>query len=398
MHLQPDHILNILDALCLIPFLYFISQKIFNVLKKRNNSFSIPLMKKLFWYHMFFGVSYYIYAIYNPSDSKKYYLRPQNLEKNWLDFFGTETTFIDFISYPFIHWLGFSYEMIMISFTWIGFLGFVYAYSFFKENINIDVKVFKGIDLLTLILFLPNMHFWTSSLGKGAPIFFGLMLFAYSITKPKLRVLGLLLGSLLIFYIRPHMFLLVGVGAAVAFITSKNKISFKSKALVLGIFVVSMLILQNQILAVVNLDNSSNLVEDFLQFTSKRAGNLDNAGSGINMAGYTFPEKIFTFWFRPLFFDAPGILGVIVSLENFIYLLLFIKIVKLDFLTYLRKSIITVRMSMVLFLITSFSMTFVMSNLGIIIRQKSMIMYFLFFVIYNYLAHREMLSKRFKME
>lgn len=396
MHLQSDQILNILDAVCLIPFLYVISQGVFKVLKKRNASFSIPLMNKLFFYHIFFGASYYIYALFNPSDSKKYFLRPQNPVKNWLDFFGTETTFIDFISYPFINWLGFSYEMIMISFTWIGFLGFVYAYSFFKENINLDVKVFKGIDLLTLILFLPNMHFWTASLGKGAPIFFGLMLFAYSITKPKLRVLGIVAGSLLIFYIRPHMFFLVGVGAAIAFITTKNKISFKSKAIVLGIFVLSMFILQNQILAVVNLDNSSDLVEDFVQFTSKRAEDLNNAGSGVNMAGYTFPEKIFTFWFRPLFFDAPGILGIIISIENFIYLLLFIKIIKFDFLTYLRESIIAVRMSMILFILTSFAMTFVMSNLGIIIRQKSMIMYFLFFVIYNYLANREMLNKGFK--
>jgi hypothetical protein len=43
---------------------------------------------------------------------------------------------------------------------------------------------------------------------------------------------------------------------------------------------------------------------------------------------------------------------------------------------------------------TSFAMTFVMSNLGIIIRQKSMVMYFLFFVIYYYLAHEKSLTAR----
>ena len=34
-------------------------------------------------------------------------------------------------------------------------------------------------------------------------------------------------------------------------------------------------------------------------------------------------------------------------------------------------------------------MTFVMSNLGIIMRQKSMVMYYLFFVIYYYLAQKK---------
>jgi uncharacterized membrane protein len=40
-----------------------------------------------------------------------------------------------------------------------------------------------------------------------------------------------------------------------------------------------------------------------------------------------------------------------------------------------------VKMSGVVFISISISMTFVMSNLGIIIRQKSQIMYFMLFVI-----------------
>jgi hypothetical protein len=46
-------------------------------------------------------------------------------------------------------------------------------------------------------------------------------------------------------------------------------------------------------------------------------------------------------------------------------------------------------MSLVVFFLSSFAMTFVMSNLGIIMRQKSMVMYFAFFVIYYYLAQKK---------
>lgn len=52
------------------------------------------------------------------------------------------------------------------------------------------------------------------------------------------------------------------------------------------------------------------------------------------------------------------------------------------------------KMSLVLFLMTLFAMTFVKSNLGIIIRQKSMVMYFFFLMIYYYLAHGKSLSAR----
>ncbi|RKS50574.1 hypothetical protein BC962_2345 [Gillisia mitskevichiae] len=349
-------------------------------------------MNVLSLYHLGFGGVYYIYALFNRSDSVRYYNVPQNINKTWLDFLGTETTFIDFISYPFINYLGFSYEMMMLLFTWVGFMGFVNAYLFFKENIPLDVKVFKKVDLLTLILFLPNMHFWTASLGKGALIFLGLMLFGYAISRPKERILTLIIGSLLVFYIRPHIFLILAIGSLLGFLTGVGKFTWKHKGIVIGVCIVSLVLLQNSILSVVNLENSNHLISDFLKFTSHRAESLSNSGSGLNMAEYSLPEKIFSFWFRPLFFDAPGILGVIISVENLIYILLFIKIFKWNFIKFIKLAPVNVKMSLALFLITSFAMTFVMSNLGIIIRQKSMIMYFIFFVIYYYLAHEKQLK------
>ncbi len=384
--------INLIQTSLLLLILFFINQHIFSKLQLKHSFFNKKLLNLLSLYHLAFGGVYYIYALFNRSDSVRYYNVPQNTNKGWFDFLGTETTFIDFISYPFINYLGFSYEMMMLLFTWIGFMGFVYAYLFFKENIPLDVKVFKKVDLLTLILFLPNMHFWTASLGKGALIFLGLMLFGYAISKPKERLITLLIGSILVFYIRPHIFLILAVGSLLGFLTVVGKFTWKHKGIVIGVCILSLILLQNSILSVVNLENSNNLISDFLKFTSHRADSLSTAGSGLKMAGYSLPEKIFSFWFRPLFFDAPGILGLIVSIENLIYILLFLKIVKLDFFKFIKLAPMNVKMSLALFLITSFAMTFVMTNLGIIIRQKSMIMYFIFFVIYYYLAHEKQLK------
>ncbi len=387
-----DLVLEIGLALSLLPFLYLINRKIFKVLKRRHEFFSEKLMHGLSLYHLFFAGVYYTYASFNPSDSHRYFNVPQNSAKSWWDFADTGTGFIDFISYPFINFFGFGYEMMMVLFSWIGFLGFVYAYLVFRENINLRVKVFKKIDLLYLILFLPNMHFWTASLGKGAPIFLGLMLFAYAIRKPGQRFQILALGSLLVFCIRPHIFLMIAMVSFLGILIGKKHIAWKQKLFYcLGIASV-ILIFRDQILAVANLGNSQNLIADFISFTSKRAGDLSHATSGLAMNDYSLPEKLFAFWFRPLFLDAPGFLGIIVSAENLLYLLLFVKIFKKDFFQFIKIAPTKIKMSLVLFLSATIVLSLVMSNLGIIIRQKTMIMYFLFFVIYAYLGHLESLK------
>ncbi len=345
-------------------------------------------MNSLYFYHLFFFLVYYTYASFNRSDSKLYFDRPQ-WGDSWGEYFGTSTTFIDFLSWPFINVLGFNYEMMMVLFSWFGYVGFVYAYMFFRENIPIKIKVFKNFDLLILTLFLPNMHFWTASLGKGAPIFLGLMMFAYAIKNPKSKLITLILGSALIYFIRPHVFLFVAVGTVLGYMTGKEKISFTRKLLIYIGMIGGLIMVQDQILGVAGLEDSENLVSDFENFSEGRSQKLDNAGSGVSMDSYPLPLKFFTFWYRPLFFDAPGVLGLIVSAENLIYLLLSLKIFKKDFISFLKKSPISVKMSLVVFFLSSFAMTFIMSNLGIIMRQKSMVMYFLFFVIYYYLAQKK---------
>lgn len=393
MYNDIEFVLNILQALLLIPFLHLINQEIFKRLKARHSFFSFKLMNSLFFYHLFFGMVYYSYALFNPSDSKRYYSVPQKEGAEWLDFATTGTGFIDFLSYPFINFLGFSYEMMMLLFTWIGFLGFVYAYLIFKENLNHKIKVFRKIDLLHLILFLPNMHFWTASFGKGAPIFLGLMMFAYAIKNPQQRFQRLSLGSILIFCIRPHIFLMLAGVALLGIFIGKKSIKWKQKLVYFGLLGGVLLLFRDQILAVVNLNNSENLVADFLAFTEKRSEALSSATSGVAMNDYSFFEKIFTFWFRPLFFDAPGFFGVIVSAENLLYLVLVLKLFRKNFFSFLKVAPTKVKMSLLLFIGSSLSMTFVMSNLGIIIRQKTMVMYFLFFVIYYFLGHEQLMKK-----
>lgn len=237
-----------LGGILLLLFLALITQGIFSSFGKKHRWFSKSLMNKLFWYHVFFIGVYYTYAAFNRSDSNAYFNRPQNPLFTWGDFFGTSTTFLDFISYPFINGLGFTYEMMMVMYGYMGFIGFLYAYLFFRENIPIKIKVLKRFDFLTLILFLPNMHFWTASLGKGAPIFMGLMMFAYAIKNPKGRIFTLIFASVVIYFIRPHVFLFVAAGTVLGYMSGREKIAFWKKTLIYVGLLGALFIVQDTIL------------------------------------------------------------------------------------------------------------------------------------------------------
>jgi len=196
----------------------------------------------------------------------------------------------------------------------------------------------------------------------------------------------LVLGGFLVYMIRPHVMLFVLIGVMIGILTGRSKIGGGVKFLVLIVSVAFLYLAQNSILGVANLEGSENVIEDFDQFASQQSGRLVTSGSGVDMSNYPLPFKLFTFWFRPLFIDSPSAIGIFSSIENLIYLLLFAKITNRRFLRFIIKAPYLVKTSLIIFVLTSFALTFVMSNLGIMMRQKSMVMYFGFFVIYYFLA------------
>ena len=365
--------------------LFIANQVLFKNLSNKFAFFDKKLMNRLYWYHLVFFIIYFTYATFEASDSKEYYVDAGIVRENWTSLFLTGTKFIVFVANPLVQF-GLSYISVMLIFAWTGYVGFVFAYLFFKENITINVTVFKKYDLLKLLLFLPNMHFWTVSLGKGSLIFMGLMLFAYALRFPQKRIFALLLGGFLVYMIRPHVMLFVLVGVMVGIITGKSKLGAGIKLLILVVSIAFLFAAKDSILSVAKLQDSENVVQDFDQFALEQSGRLETSGSGVQMSSYPLPLKFFTFWFRPLFVDSPGVLGMFSSAENLIYLLLFAKIANRRFLRFITKAPYLVKTSLIIFVLTSFALTFVMSNLGIMMRQKSMVMYFGFFVIYYFLA------------
>jgi hypothetical protein len=184
----------------------------------------------------------------------------------------------------------------------------------------------------------------------------------------------------------------MAVGIVVGLFTGRQKVPIWQKFLVLGASVGAMVLLYDKIMAFSKIDGD-NVLQSFNQFSAVRAYELSkSAGSGVDISNYPLVLKLFTFWFRPLFVDAPGAMGLVVSIENMLYLYLTAQLFQKGFIKFLRKGSALLKTSAVTFLATSFALSNTMSNMGIIIRQKSMIMYFLLFVIVMFLDYKKHLQ------
>ena len=137
-------------------------------------------------------------------------------------------------------------------------------------------------------------------------------------------------------------------------------------------------------------------VEDFdvlnSEFLSNRASELGKSSSGVNLQNYSLPMKMFTFWFRPLFFDGQGIMGLLVSFENAYYLFMFYIVLSYGFKNWKNWNG-WFRICLFFFLLGSLALAQVTGNLGIAIRQKAQLMPFFFIIYFKALQYKQAFEK-----
>lgn len=340
------------------------------------------IAKELFWYHLFLSIVYFVYVTFNPSDSKAYYSTSLT-SPTWFELYGTSTTFIKFLAYPLIQYFSFTYEATMAFFSFIGYCGFLFFLIALKEIIKFRPTIF-GYDFLKLILFLPNLHFWSSSLGKGSVIFFAIALFFWSLINPRYRLLPLLISGIIIYHVRPHIMLMMLVCYGVGFIFSTKGLPVAWRIIFLGGAAIAFFFIYKDVLTLVGIDEDQFLTQGL--DLSHRASELGKATSGVNINQYSLPLQVFTFLYRPLFFDAPGALGLFVSVENVFYLFITLYVFhRFRSWNYIFKGDYLVKGSLLSFITVSIALAQVSGNLGLAIRQKSQIMILFLFVILSIL-------------
>jgi hypothetical protein len=361
------------------------------MIKALSNRFSISSESYLwgmFVIHFLLTIAYMIYAAYTTSDSIAYYDKTISSDQ-WLPLFGVGTPFIHFFAWPFAELLGLSYYATMIIFSYFGYIAVVLFYITARENIKLK-PIWQKFTAIELVFLLPNLHFWSSSLGKGSVILLGLGYLAFGLSRFNRRIIPIFIGGLLTFMVRPHILFTVILSIMLGVIITSSGIKPYLRWLIFLVAALIFLYISEDVLKFADTDSIDIMSSSTL---SHRASELSKSTTGVNIQDYGLFMKMFTFWFRPLFFDGLGALGVIVSFENLFYMYMFVIVVKDGLFTWTDWNG-WFRICLLIFLFGSFALAQVTGNLGIAMRQKAQLMPFFFIVYCKVVSYKYYYSKK----
>jgi hypothetical protein len=202
------------------------------------------------------------------------------------------------------------------------------------------------------------------------------------------RWLAIIVGALIIYHVRPHVMLVILISSAIGFMFTTKGISTSLRiTFLIGVGLAFYYIYQD-VFSMVGIDEEE-FVSQGLNLTH-RATELTKATSGVDITSYSLPMQIFTFLYRPLFFDAPGLLGIIVSVENVFYLLLTLKLLTLKGIRFTLTGNFLVKTALFSFLTVTIALAQIAGNMGLAIRQKSQVIILFMFVIMSFLDAEKM--------
>lgn len=277
------------------------------------------LLLFLLGYHLLFTYFSWEYFAEKGGDAAFYWFQTDaSRNRSFSDLFHYGSDVILLLNYSFAKVLQLDIIFGFLLYSLIGFIGIIQFYRLGKVLLDEKATVF-GIDYLFLLLMLPNLHFWTASLGKEAICFLLIATILLEIARKRYTAISFILAFLLLIAIRPHiaLFLLMAVMAVFFFgkqLKLKQKILFGAVFLLVGFLAVYMVL---QLSEIRYLDWSR--IQRFNEYSLL---SFKDTGSYVPMIEYSYPYKVFTFWFRPFPGEFPTFMGWGLGLENVIWIFL----------------------------------------------------------------------------
>lgn len=349
----------------------------FTIALAQKRIFNVPAKRAIMLYlwHSFFCIFYLWYSLNDIADATQYYLA----SLNHVDGFNFGTSGIYFIVSFLSRGLNFSYGnafLVFNIFGYIGLLAFASALQSVTENSRRNIRM-----LSVLFLFLPGLSFWSSAIGKDALTFMAAGLVTWAALDIGRRMPAIVLGAGLFLLPRPHMAGIFLISFCLALLVSSRLGSLKKLA-ILAISIPLSIISAQFGLNYAGLGDASGFADINAYFATRQGHNL-GGGSSVDIAGMSVPMRLFTYMFRPLIFDADGIMGIVVSVENLALLMLFFAAL---FRMKRTRSDLS-RFAFMFYLIFAMASWFVLANttanLGIAIRQKTMFLPMLVVLLFS---------------
>ena len=342
-----------------------------NLNKRGLSNKDVKTLSFLWIYHLGISIYYYFFTRYGGGDAWGYWLRARQMTQ--ANFFnnllsGRGTPFMDALNYIPANLLRMDFFVNTLFFGLLGFFAFINMYRICIHTIPHNSKFYK-IRLFPFLLFLPSIHFWSSGVGKDTLLFLCIIVAAYGMLRISKRFLWVAIVLALSFSLRPHITLMLVASFGLAYILN-IKISLPKRIfLLVSLFSIAVLILP-AVLEFVKMDKLS--INELGRFSEAKAEVLSSGVSFVNISSYPYPFKVFTFIYRPFFFDINGAPALVASFENLLLLLLSIHVVRNQFFGTFKASPLAVQGLLIFFIMGAFVFSMSMSNLGIILRQRNM--------------------------
>lgn len=326
----------------------------------------MKVMTGVFALHLLAAAAYWQYALAFGADSFLYYSDAYGHSKLPIE---TGTIFTVHFVQAIKSVLGGSYLDYFILFQSFGLIGIALV-----VRTLVEVTEDLGQRLLPwdkALLFLPGLHFWTSGIGKDAPLFLAVALSVWASVKLERRLPAMLLALLIMLPFRPHIAAIAVLALLVTLIfDTRTKLSLKvplvATAIMGAVYILGTVQSQFNLGAL-----DSEAVESFI--SSKQEYGM-RTQAGAVLSELPLPFKIASLLFRPFFFDAGGAFGLVVSLENVVMLVMFGTLaVRFKTVFRLAADVIYVRYSLVFALTLIVLLSLVTYNVGLGLRQKFMV-------------------------
>jgi len=302
----------------------------------------------------------YFKTIYNSSEG--YF--------NMIKSLGNEGVYV--FLYPMVQWLGLGYLSCMLLFNLLGTLGMFLIYSETRKYITSP----KIRQLQNGLLFMPSLAYFTCAIGKDSLVILGLGLVISSFHLIRHRWGRVVLGGIIVLWVRPHIYMVLALAAIITLFLRPNKTvkELGAKISICIVLIALVLSTYSTILNYVGL-KAEELSVEYIEKQIEFRGTVNEGNSAIAVTNYSIPVKLITYLVRPLFFDAKNPLMFIVSFENLVILYLLTYLLRPKILKKIKsRNDIYTRFNLIYFWIGLTLLAIPTGNLGIAVRQKTMVL------------------------
>jgi hypothetical protein len=268
--------------------------------------------------HLVATIGYWLLSFEAAMDAFTYYRDPYDFKSR--DPLESGTYFIVHVDQTIRQVLGGSFLDHFLFFQCFGMVGIallIRSFNEIAESLGMEVPVHAY-----MLLFLPGLHFWSSAIGKDAPMFLAVSLACWASLRIQKRAVWMVPALVLMALIRPHVGAIV-LAAVVGGLMFSKQMAFRNKILLAPLVFAGFVFALLKTAEKFRLDLNP---ESFSDFVDKTQDLGERFGSGADLQSLPLPAKIFSLLFRPMFFDGTGMMHLAASVENLILVGIFLYI------------------------------------------------------------------------